>query len=203
MAEPQREAGDLFSANVTVTVGGLLALAVAGLTFLHWYLPDYRGTIVFFSIAVTAAAGLAGSFYIANTLRLQLDQSRENSRRRPLEVALILLARWNDPDIFDSRSSCNAVLEKYKEKGNEGVVELLENAQTAQQVRHILNFFEEIAMLVKGGYADEELVAGAFSGLVTRTYSALAGWIIEHRRTSGRDRVWIEFQWLNDRWLGR
>lgn len=145
---------------------------------------------------MTAAATLGATFYVGSALRMGVVQ-------RSQIAAFALMARWNSPELFHSRADCYRVLDAFRTKGAAGVTEVLgpENAQ--MNVRHVMNFFEEVAIAVKVGHVDEELLASAFAGLIIRAYNALGAWVAEHRRLTGRQKVWAEVEWLYTRWHDR
>jgi len=198
LAERQKKPGQFFRANVPITVGisGILALLVIGLTGAHWWFPDYRDTVVFFSLAVTAAATLSATFYVGTALRMSVVQQSRGA-------AFGLMARWNSPELFHSRADCHRVLDAFRSSGAAGVSEALKAENVQMNIRHVLNFFEEVAIAVRTGHVDEELLANAFAGLIIRAYNALGAWITEHRRLTGRQKVWAELQWLYERWKDR
>ncbi len=198
MAEKQKKPGQFFRANIPITVGlaGILAVLVLGISVAYWYFPTNREPILFFAIAVTAAATLSGTFYLGAALRMNVVQQSQLA-------AFALMARWNSPELFHSRADCHRVLDAFRARGVEGVTEALRAEQVAMNIRHVLNFLEEISIAVKVGHVDEELLASAFAGLVIRAYNALGAWIGEHRRISGRQKVWAELEWLYERWHDR
>jgi hypothetical protein len=198
VADRRRKPGQLLRVNIPISVGlfGALALLVLAVTAAHVYLPTYRESIVFFSLAVTAAGTIGGTFYLGASLRMAAVQQRQ-------AASFSVMARWNSPELFHSRAVCYKILEAFRLHGANGVSQELSEEKTALNVRHVLNFFEEMAIVVKAQHVDEDLLGDAFAGLVIRAYNALSAWIANHRNETGRPKIWAEFQWLFQRWQGR
>lgn len=198
--------GVLFGTNISIRVGIFTALAILILTFsiLFFVFPKQHDTLTFLAIALTAAGTLGGTFYLAETIR---DQSRQQRNA----YAFALMARWNSPDLFYARRSWMTVIETFQKTGKEGgphgVNALLSRTPTNEEerhlvdnIRHILNFLEEIAISVKSEHAAEDMLILFFEGIVERASEAFETWIPEHRKSLGRPGIWAQFLWLHDRW---
>jgi hypothetical protein len=197
---PQQRIGQIAGFNIPISVGvfGVSALLVVGFSVAFAFLPSYRDVITFVALAVTAAGGVGGAFYVAQSLAMQLEQQRE-------QEAFSLIARWNSPDLFHSRAACYKALDLHnKQKDAGAVTELLKSdAQLALNARHVLNFLEELAIAVRIEHVDEELAARAFAGLVIRSYRAFNPWINEHRTAAQRQKLWSELEALYEKWQNR
>jgi hypothetical protein len=145
---------------------------------------------------LTAAATIGGAFYVAETIR---EQAREGKRA----AAFSFVERWNHPAFFYARQSWHEISQVFQRDGADGVQKLLADEakkQILHDVRHILNFLEEIAMAVREDYADQEILKTFFTGIVIRAHEALADWMPEHRRKTGRPKIWEQFYLLYDAW---
>ena len=91
--------------GVPIKLSVVLGILVIILTCAHWYWPDYRDTIVFLAIAITAAGTVSGTFYIGSTLRLQIEEERRKREQIPKDLAFRYLNIWNTPDTFHSSLS--------------------------------------------------------------------------------------------------
>lgn len=178
----------------------MLAIAVIGLTLAYYYFylnVPLRDTITFAALALTAAAGIGSGFYLAQSLRMQAEQQKQAE-------AFALIARWNSPDLFYARNASFKALQVFQSQGEASVRELLDKDESvANNARHVLNFLEELAIAVRIGHVDEELVSDAFAGLVIRSFKAYESWINEHRRVTGRQKLWTELETLYRRWEKR
>jgi Domain of unknown function (DUF4760) len=193
-----RQIGQLFGVTITISVGivGALVLIVLGLCLAYAFLPTERALLDFIALALTAAGGVGGAFYLAESLRAQVEQQRSTE-------AFALMARWNSPDLLDARRAWHTISDTFQDKGAAAVKDfLLDPKQTDQvlNVRHVLNFLEEIAMAVTHEHADEDLLHDFFAGIVKRAHEALGQWIPDHRRKTGRNTIWERFDQLYTRW---
>jgi hypothetical protein len=196
-----RKIGQVLGININLSVGILstLALLVVALCLAYGFFPKYRDTVTFVALALTAAATIGGTFYVAETIR---EQAGERTRA----AAFSFVERWNSPSLFYTRQSWHQITEAFQKKeggGAEGVSKLLDEegkSQLRHDVRHILNFLEEIAIAIRQDYADEEILKTFFIGVVIRAHEALSVWVPAHRRNTGRPKIWDQFFLLYDSW---
>jgi Domain of unknown function (DUF4760) len=196
-----RKVGQIFSGEIPIRVGilGVLGGVVLLLLLVYVLLPVYHDSEVFLALALTAAATIGGTFYLAETIREEAEQEKTNR-------AFELIARWNSPDMFHARTSWHKITETFQEKvagGADGVKSLLlspDQLIANHNVRYLLNFFEEIALAVRHHHADEPLLKSFFGSIIARGDEALKTWIPEHRRFTGRSDIWCEFDWLSEKW---
>jgi hypothetical protein len=203
VAKDVKPVGRFFNVSFPVGIGGVLGAIVIALTYLHFKYPDYRPDIVFFSLAVTAAATLGSAFYIGHTLRAQIENEQKRQEQLPKELAISYLNRWNTPEFFYTRKTYGVVFDKFRQSGAAAVKTYLldpANAGEASNVGHILNFWEEMAIAIHRGLADEELIFSAYRGTVVRSFNALSDWVEEERRLKGTQKLWEEAEQLYNIW---
>jgi hypothetical protein len=185
-----------FSITVRVPIVGALGILVIALCLGYILAPTYRDSLTFLALAITAAATIGGTFYVAETIR---DQAVQRQRGE----AFALMARWNSPDLFYSRKAWSKISSEFQLHGGGAVKTLLQDPASEElqmNVRHILNFLEEIAIAIKSQHADEELLKDAFKSIIFRAGEALKDWIPEHRRVTGRNDIWDQFDDLYTKW---
>jgi|SRR5208283_3374563 len=217
-----RKLGDIVGFDVTIRVPIFIALVALALVLISAYIlfPNAHDAVTFIALALTAVATIGGTFYVAETLRAQggLEETRAEQQRKAHEAdkadqrrseAFALIARWNSPELFHARKATAQALQVFQQPatsagGEKGVRELIDkNEDIRHNARHVLNFFEEVALSVRLGQSDEETVSEAFAGLVLRSYRTYRGWIEENRDTTGRQKMWIELQNLAEKWAKR
>lgn len=182
--------------GVKITIAGVLLFLVILLTVVYYCFPDIRDTIEFFTLSLTAATGIASVFYLANTLKLTLE-------RQKVELTFKLTDRWNSPEFHYSRRAMHEIFETFRAVGKEAVVAELEdalNVEKAMNVRHILNFFEEIAIAVRKGHVVESILEDCYKGPFVRAFNVLSDWIAVHRDRTQRHQLWEQGQWLYEKW---
>lgn len=67
-------------------------------------------------------------------------------------------------------------------------------------IRTVLNNYEFIAAGIKEGAFDEEIYKRVKRSILIRDWEALAAYVAEIRRRTGREKIFIELQWLAERW---
>ena len=185
--------------NVQIRVPIFIALAVlaVGLSLLDiFFFPHERDSVTFVALALTAVATIGGTFYLGETLRAQADlptaqavqqESRDEADKaeRRKKESFALIARWNSPELFHARKATARALQIFQDAASSGtgeksVREFLDKSEDiAHNARHVLNFFEELALSVKLGQSDDEILAEAFAGLVLRSFRTYRAWIQE------------------------
>ncbi|MGO9602526.1 MAG: DUF4760 domain-containing protein [Candidatus Binataceae bacterium] len=195
-----KRVGRLFRLNIPISAGifGASLLLVLAFSFAFFEFPTYRDGITFVALAVTAAGGVAGAFYVGRSLSLQLEQQKQ-------QEAFALMARFNSPEFFDIRKAVRAALEVFqKTKDAHEVSNLMKKDENlAAHARSLLSFLEELAIAVRVGHVNEETTAVAFSGLVIRLWEAFQYWINEHRGDANRQDIWKELEILYGAWKKR
>jgi hypothetical protein len=63
-----------------------------------------------------------------------------------------------------------------------------------------LNFFEEIALAVNMGLADEEILRRMYRFTVVRGYGSVAPWVKKRRDEAEAPRIWTEVERLYESW---
>ncbi len=217
-----------FSIFIRIPIFIVLALLVVGLSAAYIWLPKNRDAVTFIALALTAAAGIGGTFYLAESLRTQskqqmdaftqaethhgvtrylelklLNQNEETKASERRREAFALVARWNSPELFYARQVCQEALEAFRTGQQKGIDQYLADPKKAQNARHVLNLLEEIAIAKRTGHADEEVLSRSFAGLTIRLFKAFEEWIDEHRNTIGRQKIWSEFEALYREWQDR
>lgn len=94
------------------------------------------------------------------------------------------IAQYHDSQIDFTNLSCK----EHKAKPENGYI------------RTVLNNYEFIAAGIKEGAFDEEIYKRMKRSILIRDWDALAAYVAEIRRRTGREKIYIEFQWLAERW---
>lgn len=196
---------------ITLGIGITLAIAVLLCTAGYMFAPPpYQNTLLFFAAACAAAGQLAGVFYAARILELSaqtnLETTRESSRVRDQDLmkakcdcARQFGSRWNDATIFHVRQQCQNLLDA---KGNQDevrkIIDASDNSKT--NVKHLLNFLEELAVSLECGLCDEAVAKRLFCGIVVDLWHSVDFYVREHRTRRGRPKIWVDLEKLYDRW---
>ncbi len=187
--------GVLIEFKIRISIGLLLGLLTLLFVFLFAKYPLLRDTITFTASAIGAALGIYGAYYTATGLSLKIRHDRvsrafeflEQTNRIEFTQALAFVEQINVEDKPD---------EKYKALRSDG---------KDAQVRFLLNMLEDIAIAVRTGYADEEVLFSSLSGIVDRSYNKLTFYIKRLREEfkDKDDTIYCEIQKLVSLWNKR
>ena len=197
--------------EITFTTGFVLALGVLVFTLLFVFLPSGdKDDLLFLAAACTAAGTLAAAFYSARVLQYTVNsqassnqaaaQEAKISDRRYLDTKAENFARrWNDATMFHVRQHCSEII---KNRSNPEVIKtkLADDEAFSANVRHILNFLEEIAICINGTRCDEAIAKSFFCGIVLNVWHASEFYVKETRIARGRTEVWADLESLYGRW---
>jgi hypothetical protein len=198
VATPKKE--NTFTIQVTVgylIVYGLVIALIAGI-LAFWYSrsnDDMRKVIAYGSSLFGAMVALMTLLYTAQNIRQANDERKRSAAAKFVE-------RWNTPGLTSSKKdwwSLNDELGKLSPEERAKTLEAeLSKRMTATE---FLNFFEEMAVAINTASADEELLQRFFRTVLLTYWDRYSYWITEHRKTTGKVRVYIEFQQVVERWM--
>lgn len=187
-----------------ITASAIAAVVIIVLTICYYLASDsIKDTIVFIAASCAAAGAILAAFYSARGLELStrgmvnaIGASERETAVRRRHYAMRFAERWNDAAMFHMRDIIRELFEL--------VPDSPEFAQLGRErktnVIHCLNFLEEIALAIKSGDADEDILKDAFRGAVLEASTKLQNWIREQRVSRGRPRVWCELEELARKW---
>ena len=116
-------------------------------------------------------------------------------------MAFSFAQRWNDPRLVNVRKNWAAVREEISGKSADEINAFFkEKAKLRIATAFVLNFFEEMAIAIHLGVADEETLKRIFRTMVVGCYKDLSPWIGKRREKKKRLRIWVEFEDLYDSW---
>lgn len=126
-----------------------------------------------------------------------------------LKSATEFLKRWNDPSPNSVRLEIRKVLvnpdllKPLTKTSNDPGQFTDKQKDTRGQLIGALNFFEELAMIVHKGLADERYLYDFLEVTVGMVWNAFQPWIEADRDFGGSPGYWIEFEMLAKRWAER
>lgn len=184
--------------SVSIGVGVVAFVVVALLTAAYVAVPiQHQGAVIFFGAGIASAAAIATAFYTAKTLQI----AHIKYEREPEEVAARFAERWNDASMFHVRKACQDVMEMRNQDRAVVAEKVAGDQQLKNNMVHILNFLEELAVAVRTERADTAYSQRMFAGIVINVYHVLQHWIDDERTRRQRPQLWVEFRWLYDQWI--
>lgn len=193
--QKQKEPGEVFRIpGFSVTKLLILVGMAIILTILFYEYGQLRTTIVFGA----SALGVAGAIYSA---LLASENLQGVIKHRQLDFSFGYMVRWNDPAFSKLKHRWREILEVIRGRSPEDIEKLLnENKEDRTTAVDVLNFFEEMAIAIKFGTADELILREAFHGIIIDYYSTAEPWIERHRAAKARPRFLCELEELRDKW---
>jgi hypothetical protein len=173
----------------------LLIIAVAIVTFVFHRCPAWRETMTFAIAAGALSAGALAAYYIGRGLSQTIQQRSESLSQEKIARAFEFLRRWNDPSLLQIKANFREIIESGKAHVAEEVERVIQNDRAKKNaVVEILNFFEELAIAVHTGVADNDTLYRGFRGPLGEYYATLREWIQRHRSSKARSTMWEELE---------
>ena len=161
---------------------------------LYYFIPQHREGIKFIGWAMTVGIAVYTAFHAAKTFDYNIARKKEES-------AYAFIALFNQDDTVDIR----AVLEP--EVGPDAEARQYDRIKADKNLRKqvilILGVFEDIAIAISTGYADESVLYRSISGMVPLYFEGLKGYINGLRKEADDPSLYRELEQLNDRWKNR
>lgn len=208
----------------TIWIGGIITTVTTGLlVFIVWLSGNWGNVLLRDYIAVFTGGVIATTlFYHAKNLRNNFDANQQRlafermlhqQDRKDKEVeaekkrkifASAICSWWFKPDMAPYVEQARCFLNKYENKlkdhhpFKEFILALDKNPTNRQALISILNLFEYIAIVIKYGLADEEILKKAFKTSFCDYYERLKRYIMWRRKKSPF--YYINYEELAKKW---
>lgn len=181
--------------NIRLTIAAVVA-GVAALFIIAYVLsPARRAEIQFAAFAVGAAAAIFSAYHAGITLRLNLYRDRQ---KRAYEI----LDTFNRVDSVETRVIMDEVIAS--DAPATAYKTILADPQKHQSVRLILGVFEDLAIAVRTGYADEYVLFSSLQFAAAHYFDGLKPFIDGVRKEKNNKKFFIELERLVGAWrLGK
>lgn len=163
-------------------------------------------TLLFVSASAAAAGTILAAFYSARVLAHQVVQNEAATIQCQSELsynkkkaAFEFTARWTSPHMQEARQTCRQIADM-KGQSVSTVKEIIDTAEETSDVFHLLNFFEEMAMLIKYDVADAEILKDNFSEPLKAIWLSLHLWMVDYKNANGLTMAWSEMECLHNEW---
>lgn len=196
------KAGQLLEIRFPVGISAVLFALVCLGGVIFWFYPHLRDELTFFGAAFGMSAGVVAAYYIGKTLEITVSQRNEGLTSDKVNKAFSFIQRWNGAP-FQDRQGWRELQERVKGKQPSEIASIIEGEYKERAiVVDVFNFFEEMALAMNEGLADEATLRRFFRDMVERYYTQFGDWV-NKMRTDGnrpRPRVYIEFEAVVKRW---
>jgi hypothetical protein len=203
VADEIKDPSSLGTIKFPVLSSVLLSIGVVLLTWIFYCHKEWRESMNFGIAAGALAAGALGAYYVGRALAQTIQQRSESITEQKIARAFEFHRRWNDPALAQIKANFRELIECGKAHMAEHVEELInKDAAKRLAVVEVLNFFEELAIAVHTGVADNDTLCRGFRGPLTGYHATLEAWIKQHRSSKKRPTMWIELEKLVEKWNG-
>jgi len=140
-----------------------------------------------------------GAFLFSAFGAIAIIYNNSHQAKKRATVDLVLHENQNERLIKSKRR----VTELHEGRHNFTQLACCEKLETEEDNEHILavlNNYEFIASGIKEGAFDEEIYKRMKRSLAIKHWDALSAYIAELRRTTQREKLYVEFEWLVGRW---
>lgn len=153
--------------------------------------------MTFIALVAGGAAALYSAFYAGAA-------ARERSRHELTRSTFELIRGVDEPELLKLREVLDQAIGDYRNVAPTTVLaKINESVELRTAARGLLNAFEDIAVAIRTGYADERLVHAAMGTLMcgsTEKYSSFIDG--ERARHGGGGSIYKELQRVTDSWRG-
>ena len=187
--------------TVAVSVGGIALVVAIILSLLFYFIPAQRDLLKFVAALAAAVAAVTSTFYIGQNLKSAVASEK-------IDRTISYIRRWNEPSFYETRMKFREIMEELIQASEQPhgrdrlalINDVIENGGNSKyDVISVLNFWEEMAIMVNRGIIDEEILKEAYKTLIIKSYSNLEPWIRELRTKRG-ERLLRDLSKLYDRW---
>ena len=154
------------------------------------------------AFVVSALAAAGALFYNARQVRLLREQSVASEKQaRSRATVDVALHEKSDETYKDARRTYASLREKKEVSlttyacGNGSA-----NQAEKQAILLVLNNYEFMAAGIRCGAFDEDMYKRMSRSLLVRDWGSLSAFVHELRRTEDRPALFVEMEWLADRW---
>lgn len=179
-----------------VTVSLLLAsAAILVYVFLGDRYENLRKYLEFSTAALATAAGATGAAYVGQELS-------HNTKASKIDRTLSYINRWNNPSFNKQKiiKLMRQVKKTPQEKLDNFVQEQLENDILKSELVTILNFFEEMSMVINQNLVEESILKDFFRGIINDYFSIFEAWILNRSNGNGNSNKYKELKALRSKW---
>lgn len=201
------EVVDSIRVSFPVRISVLVVIVTVAFDVLFFaFSGELKETLLFASASAAAAGTILAAFYAARVLAHQVIQNeaatiqcRDGLSHDRKRIAFEFTARWTAPHMQEARQTCRQIADLKGQSVSE-VKKIIDTAEETSDVFHLLNFFEEMAMLIKYDVADGEVLRDNFSEPLRAIWLSLHLWMDDYKKTHGLVDAWNEMECLNSEW---
>lgn len=172
-----------FERRFTVRIGVVAIIFVGVIVGVYFFLPAHKELATFIAIAVGAASAIVSAFYIAQSVYANVE-SEEMTR------TMSLTSEWNTTSFFDSKKAVIGLIKPIADKSREERLRIIQERikdddMLELNITNVLNYLEDLAVLVEKGFVNEDIIRELFQTNVIRYHDVFEPWIADLRNRRG------------------
>jgi hypothetical protein len=150
---------------------------------------------------IQTGAVVLSAFYAGRQVRLLRVQTDKNEQQLRLRATVdMVLHEKQDSLLRDARVKFAAIRDGKNNITQYACVPVSNFPDENAAIMAILNNYEFMAAGIREGAFDEGIYKRMKKSLVIRDWNALSGYALEMRQQTGRDKLFVETQWLAKKW---
>jgi len=208
--------------NVSFILNGVvLTLAIPlilGLILFLWIFPSFEITFKFTDVMLFATATVAILTFILHTINGNKNSESNKERnksereyqdkmlsREKQKTSYSIVSIYTKPEMVESLRAYRDVKKEIPNLVKKSNVELLkeyfkENPKDHSRIHMLLNSFESIAVQIKRGFLDEEIIKDCMHSMFYDGYKTLNSYIKDAQSDKGHEKCWDDFVNLCKNW---
>ena len=172
--DQSKDPGALGTVKFPILWSVVLSIVVIILTIIFHLHKDWRDTMTFGIAAGALAAGALAAYYVGRSLAQTINQRSETINEQKIARSFEFLRRWNDPALAQIKANFRELIECGKAHMADHVEQLIaQDKGKSTAVVEVLNFFEELAIAVHTGVADNDTLFRGFHGPLSEYHATL------------------------------
>jgi hypothetical protein len=150
---------------------------------------------------LSAVAASIALFYNARQVHLLRTQTETSERQAKSRATVdVVLHEKSDNEFTAARKKFAELRESGKSLTQYACAKAPEFQEENSSIMKILNQYEFMAAGIRTGAFDEEIYKRMKRGLLIRDWKSLKAYVEELKNQYGRSELYVEFQWLAERW---
>jgi len=180
--------------QLRIDCGIFTVCILTGLAFIlaYYFFPNHRDGIKFVGTVFAVSLAAYTAYHAGKSFQ-------SNETRKAQESAYEFLHKFNETDTVRVRTILQPVIDG-KAAQLDQFNQIIGDKELWTNVIQILGIFEDIAIAISTGYADESTLYRSLSGMVPVFNNGLRGYILQLREKSGNATYYKELENLNDAW---
>ena len=196
---------DKFTTRVSIKNIFIILGIIIGIFFILRFFV-YEFSVIEIMAYFTGTITVITLIYHAIDLEARHKFREEDLKLRKHQYSYEVTSKINDVEMVKSLQLFHKIIENKAEyfgtnnEVKEEFLDYLKNDTNRCSMLLLLNYFEHISILVSNNHVEEKIIKDEFKTLFISLYFTINPYIKYRQKEPGRQRAWIEFENLSERW---